>query len=308
MKSRSPIILLAVIVIGAFYLWSQPEAPEVEVSEGRFQTHQSDLYGFQFHYRSTGFDPEIHLIDLYAEPNEGPSGFWEMDQQKRMRQFRDNKNDYADGDDCLVGGASLHGEGFPGLYSCEIVKDDSIYGMLVESSFSEAYLRLVFDRYALDISVSDSNRSVLVDIAETFMITDESRFLYATAPAPFPCTEQPIVTDIGSAQYPIDSKYKDLYFLGQLFTADDCGEERVNQLWGIEDEQYILGAHITLWDIPSNDFAEILHDIGFECDDLDPSGDLCFEWKLTDVVSPAQILKLKPYHEYIKTDDCVNCG
>ncbi|MFC1810699.1 S-layer homology domain-containing protein [Patescibacteria group bacterium] len=121
------------------------------------------------------------------------------------------------------------------------------------------------------------------------------------------CTAAPTTTDIGSELYPIATEYDHLYFLGQLFTAYDCGIDRVNQLFGVEDGIYTLGATIDL-KIPeaeSTDIATVFQDLGFVC----LSGyDYCVKWQLTEPIDVEDIILLKDYSDVIEGDDCYNCG
>jgi len=115
------------------------------------------------------------------------------------------------------------------------------------------------------------------------------------------------MTDIGRTVYPISEMYKQLPHLGQLFTAVDCGEERVKQLSGVKGNEYTLGARIALKDIPSAELIKVLKEIGFDCSTKSDEVS-CQEWTLTESVTIQQLLKLKPFSSAIGRDDCVNCG
>ena len=78
------------------------------------------------------------------------------------------------------------------------------------------------------------------------------------------CTAPPIVSEIGSADYPINPKYRPLGYLGQLFTAADCGPERVKNIMGVVDGKYTLGSTIRLREAGGFIFSQGLGDVGFQ--------------------------------------------
>lgn len=124
-----------------------------------------------------------------------------------------------------------------------------------------------------------------------------------TSIEPFFCTQTPALMESGRLIYPINPKYEKLRFLGQLFTAADCGEERLQKIPGVEGGKYTFGS--TIWfkyKLPLYTIR-LFKDIGFECTSED-----CKEWELKKSVEVKDLLKLKPYYYYIEVDDCVNCG
>lgn len=55
------------------------------------------------------------------------------------------------------------------------------------------------------------------------------------------CTKEPTPTEIGRDIYPINiDKYGNIGFLGELFTADDCGSARVSLIFGVNGNDYTL--------------------------------------------------------------------
>lgn len=121
------------------------------------------------------------------------------------------------------------------------------------------------------------------------------------------CTDPPTSTDIGRDVYPIDPKYDHLPFLGQIFTAYDCGSDRVNQLFGMDNGNYTLGSYIELQlpDATDTDIDSVLEDIGYVC----MGGyTYCDVWQLEGSVDVDDLIKLKGYAEVIYGEDCVNCG
>ena len=121
------------------------------------------------------------------------------------------------------------------------------------------------------------------------------------------CTDAPTATEIGRDVYPIADKYKQLQFLGQLFTASDCGTERLNKIFGVRDGQYTQGATITLKAPPSAQFLATLKAVGFICSEKKTESQ-CSQWQLEKSINVQEILKLKPFADKIKQDDCYICG
>ena len=121
------------------------------------------------------------------------------------------------------------------------------------------------------------------------------------------CTDAPTATEIGRDVYPIADKYKHLQFLGQLFTASDCRAERMDKIFGVRDGQYTQGSTITLNAPLSAQFLATLKAIGFICSEQTTESQ-CSQWQLEKSVTVQDILKLKPFADKIKQDDCYICG
>ncbi|MBD3330668.1 hypothetical protein GF354_04020 [Candidatus Peregrinibacteria bacterium] len=121
------------------------------------------------------------------------------------------------------------------------------------------------------------------------------------------CTSEPTVTDIGSTIYPIDSKYSNLNFLGQLFTAYECGADRVGQLFGVNGDSYTLGSSISLLDYPSQNLIDAFDTIGFTCHD-ENINENCKSWQLWETVNVDDMMMLEPYYQEFAGDDCTTCG
>jgi len=126
------------------------------------------------------------------------------------------------------------------------------------------------------------------------------------------CSDPPEPTAIGRDIYPMNiGKYGDIGFLGELFTADDCGAERVKNIFGVDRQNYKLESDIALKNAPSQPFLEILQEVGFTPGDtcqgkIDTSS--CTHWTLLKTVPLKEIMKLKPYADQIKSSGCINCG
>ena len=123
------------------------------------------------------------------------------------------------------------------------------------------------------------------------------------------CTQDPYSPEIGigGEYYPVDPKYGNLNWLGQLFTADDCGGERVKELMMVNGDNYTFGSAIWLKDNPSQSLINILKSIGYTCGET-TNENICKKWELNETVKVKDLLKLKPYYEEFQSDDCRNCG
>jgi hypothetical protein len=121
------------------------------------------------------------------------------------------------------------------------------------------------------------------------------------------CINEPTYLDNGREQYPIDPAYNDLDFLGQLFTAHNCGADRVNEIFGVTDGEFTLGSTIWLLSKPSQDLINTFEEIGYKCAE-DVEDEECLKWELLDTIDVGELLKLEPFHKSLIQDDCRNCG
>lgn len=120
------------------------------------------------------------------------------------------------------------------------------------------------------------------------------------------CVGAPIEREeIGGTRYPVAPKYKHLNWLGQLFTADDCGAARLAEFYSGEDASYDLGSTIWLKQKPNQYLRRLLKAIGYSCKEGNEKS--CTYWSL-DKTSLYKLLLLKAYHAKIKQDDCLSCG
>ncbi len=111
--------------------------------------------------------------------------------------------------------------------------------------------------------------------------------------------------EIGGTRFPIAPKYKHLNWLGQLFTADDCGEARLNAFFTGENAPYGLGSTVWLKKKPDQQLRRLLKVIGYSPKEGDEK--VSTYWSL-DKTSVYKLLLLKAYSSKIKQDDCVSCG
>ena len=121
------------------------------------------------------------------------------------------------------------------------------------------------------------------------------------------CTAEPEGTDMGSDIYPIDKKYGNVKFLGQLFTAESCGPERVSKLFGVNGENYVIGSSIHLKNKPDQLFINTLKSIGYACR-FKIAESSCKDWQLWKAVKIRSLMQLEIFHENIEYDDCTKCG
>ena len=119
------------------------------------------------------------------------------------------------------------------------------------------------------------------------------------------CTAQPTILENGRKSYPIDEQYEHLPWLGQLFTADDCGAERVELI--APDGYYARGSKVWAKGAPSVGLREALTSAGYHCD-AGVSDELCSVWRIDTPALVSKFLKLKTFSTEIESDDCINCG
>ena len=120
------------------------------------------------------------------------------------------------------------------------------------------------------------------------------------------CVGNPIEREeIGGTRFPVAPKYKHLNWLGQLFTADDCGEARLAEFYSGEDASYELGSTVWLKKKPNQQLRRLLKAVGYNCKEGDEKS--CTYWSVNQT-SVYKLLLLKAYKSKIKQDDCVSCG
>ncbi len=113
-----------------------------------------------------------------------------------------------------------------------------------------------------------------------------------------------IPREIGDVVYPVDPKYGKLNWLGQIFTANDCGAERLKEVAG---DNFDVGSSLKLKTVPKQDFISVLTEIGYVCSNSQSASN-CTEWQLNKSVKVKDVLKLQPFASFIEYDGCINCG
>lgn len=112
--------------------------------------------------------------------------------------------------------------------------------------------------------------------------------------------------EIGGTRFPIHPQYKHLPWLGQVFTADRCGETRLGERYFGDDGTYTHGSTIWLKRAPTKYLRRLLWTVGYELISVDPDG--VETWRLEGEVPVYKLLLLKPYASKMEQDDCVHCG
>lgn len=135
------------------------------------------------------------------------------------------------------------------------------------------------------------------------------------------CENGPKTLEGGFEIYPVNNTYScdeandscnySANILGELFTADDCGEERVKEIYGDSGNFHAFGLRIDLADKPARyDFLNNLEKIGFKClkvnkSQLGPNENSCSEFILDEPVKTEDLLKLKKFfiNNYFSMND-----
>jgi S-layer homology domain/PsbP-like protein len=120
------------------------------------------------------------------------------------------------------------------------------------------------------------------------------------------CVADPVTDESGHTVYPIAKTYENVKFLGQLFTAADCGPDRLGKIYGVKGDEYQLGSSLLLSKDPSADLVADLKAVGYACHDTNPETS-CRQWELAQTVKTESLLGLKTFMDYFKSDACFNC-
>lgn len=122
------------------------------------------------------------------------------------------------------------------------------------------------------------------------------------------CDEEVTTDASGKTHFPVADAYKGWGYLGELFTADDCG--RVDEIQEVKDGLWQLGARITFDRAPDEMLRNALLDAEFFCASSIGDEDICKEWHLTDPVPVETLIPLQRYVDDIEVKhiDCVYCG
>ena len=126
------------------------------------------------------------------------------------------------------------------------------------------------------------------------------------------CNDEPIKTEIGSLSFPIDIKYRHMPYLGEVFTAYECGPERVEELPNVSNGIYDFGSIVDLKGTYKSQLGkdsqsiQKLKDVGYVC--ANNSSSPCMQWLLESEVGADDLMKIEPLYHMIERDDCVHCG
>lgn len=126
------------------------------------------------------------------------------------------------------------------------------------------------------------------------------------------CHASPESSPLGRKRYPINKeKYGDTGLCGELFTADDCGQQRLSSIFGTDkDGAFVLGMELSLKQEPSYWLKTNLERLdfkpSFDCFKKDAAQ--CRKWIKTRALERNGLKRLKTYAQEIKYCDCINCG
>lgn len=110
--------------------------------------------------------------------------------------------------------------------------------------------------------------------------------------------------DKGRLSFPVAKKYEAVKYLGQLFTAKQCGNERLAQVPGVTGNMYNIGSTLFLQNDASPELLNTLKNIGYSCVENKAS---CKQWGLNVPVKVSELLLLEPFVENFREDDCREC-
>lgn len=123
------------------------------------------------------------------------------------------------------------------------------------------------------------------------------------------CTKKSEVTASGREEYPIATQYAQLYFLGQLFTAAECGSERLSKISGVQNNTYTQGARVSMKNgLTSSAALQAFLNAGFVCSQPGIDEFHCSAWVLNKDVEINKLLPLKAFVSEFSSDDCIKCG
>lgn len=170
------------------------------------------------------------------------------------------------------------------------------------STQKESNVKIAIDEYTIN-----SYPSEVFDTAKLIQVVATTSTTASTNNQATLCTAEPITNDIGSTNYPIATKYQNIAFLGEFFTASDCGQNRLNKITGVNGDNYTLGSTIYLTANPTQGLVDTFKSLNFTCKDgkIDTQ---CLKWSFPGTIKVDNLLKLKPFVTEFKSDDCINCG
>lgn len=117
------------------------------------------------------------------------------------------------------------------------------------------------------------------------------------------CTKDP--TTGGYISFPVADTYKNIPYLGEVFTAYSCGPERLARL-GAGNGKFERHSRITLAAAPNAELLNMLKRVGYTCADKG-NQIACLHWELTKPVSLEAVAKLEPYSAQFLQEECLDC-
>jgi hypothetical protein len=195
------------------------------------------------------------------------------------------------------------------------------YNQILINSDRTPILGFELDSALLPSQLRKDTESLVKKSVESYVYSTTSRSWVYEAPSVLDafnivktiseaCTKPPITLDIGREVYPILESYRQLPFLGEIFTQAKCGR------WTKQELQYVptvddgnsWGSSLTLRPNPSEQLVKTLKEIGYTCDETNSKDDVCEHWSLQKYVSIEAVLRLEPFADEMIGEDCINCG
>jgi hypothetical protein len=128
-----------------------------------------------------------------------------------------------------------------------------------------------------------------------------------TSPEQSLCRLAPIVTEIGSVQYPVAEEYGHLRGTGMVLTAEDCGESRLSGM-SANFSYLLMGGKFSLKSGPSSGLRKVFDSLGAVCSSAEKTEN-CRQWEINKTsIDYREVLKLRPYINEIESEDCAWCG
>lgn len=178
------------------------------------------------------------------------------------------------------------------------------------------YIRVLAERHALPLNLpalhEPLTRGQLAEIVYRLGTNDTEKptltygLLTGEANSDDPCTAWPETKDNGDVTNPVAAAYARLPGLGPIFTASDCGSDRLHDLYG-DLEGKVSDLRIVLKKAPSSGLYNALYAVGFAPTSGNDSA-ASLHWEVTGTVTIEELLTLKPYARELSYDDCDRCG
>lgn len=153
--------------------------------------------------------------------------------------------------------------------------------------------------YTFDFSNTKTISGIYNQILSTFKFTNKMLEF---------CESPLIPADIGYYVLPVNPKYGNLNWLGQIFTAYDCGPERVDAIFGVDEGMFGIGLGVMLKNDPDRQLINVFNLLGFYCADNNNSVEKCRRWEIENSIKIDDLMKLEPYYNSFQWDDCIMCG
>jgi hypothetical protein len=179
-----------------------------------------------------------------------------------------------------------------------------------EGPWYAPYIRSLASRHALPLNLpaldASLTRGQLAEIAYRLGTNDTTKptltygLMTSEGNSTDPCVAYPEQTATGDVSNPVASTYARLKKLGPIFTALDCGNIRLHELYG-DLSGKVSALRIVLRNPPSNGLYNALYGIGFAPINSSVAA-TSLQWQLTDPVTIGQLLTLKAFESELSYD------